>query len=305
MNLSAVTKYIPNKLTVGAARTALLTQKSSPTLLFATGVVGVIATTVLASRATLKLDDVLEQSKDKLDTARELHEAKHLDYSDSDYRQDVAIVRIRAGVSIAKLYALPLAVGVVSIGCLAGSHHILTSRNVALTAAYAAIEKGFQEYRGRVVSELGEEKDREFRYGFEKRDIVVKETEKGPVTKKAKTVTKESASIYARFFDRDNTAWKDGPGYNIFFLQCQQDYLNDRLSARGHVFLNEAYDMLNLPRTPEGAVVGWLRGKGDDYIDFGIWDARAGGNHLLDFVQGEEDAILLDFNVDGVIWDKI
>ena len=90
---------------------------------------------------------------------------------------------------------------------------------------------------------------------------------------------------------------------NLFFLKAQQTNANVQLTVRGHVFLNEVYDMLGLPRTAAGAIVGWVRGNGDDVIDFGIWD----NNDInSDFVNGyNRSKILLDFNVDGVIYDII
>ena len=51
------------------------------------------------------------------------------------------------------------------------------------------------------------------------------------------------------------------------------------------------------------AVVGWVLGNGDNCIDFGIWDSA--NEKARDFVNGREGAILLDFNVDGVIYDLI
>jgi Family of unknown function (DUF6353) len=48
-------------------------------------------------------------------------------------------------------------------------------------------------------------------------------------------------------------------------------------------------------------VVGWLRdGEGDCYIDFGLFDEK---NER--FALGWEQSIWLDFNVDGVIYDKL
>jgi hypothetical protein len=88
---------------------------------------------------------------------------------------------------------------------------------------------------------------------------------------------------------------------NRLFVTCQQNYLNHVLQVRGHVFLNEAYDALGLERSTAGAVVGWVMGdNGDNYIDFGIFEAQNAR-----FVNGSERSILLDFNVDGVIYDKI
>jgi hypothetical protein len=194
-------------------------------------------------------------------------------------------------------------VGGASIAALTRSHNILNERNAALTAAYAALDKGFKEYRHRVVEKYGEDQDLEFRHGSREVEIIDEETGK------KKTVTRvgyDEPSIYARFFDPLSTSWSKEPEYNLLFLKCQQSYANDLLLARGHVFLNEVYDLLGIPRSKAGSIVGWIVTAGtitDNHIDFGIYK---GGDHTIrDFVNGRENSILLDFNVDGVIYEKI
>ena len=294
-------KLIRDAVTSRVGRQILIGQKHSPTLLFAGGVVGIVGTVVLASRATLKLDEVLTEHERDMETASSL---QHRDYHELDRRKDKAYVTARTMVKVSKLYAPAVALGTVSICALTGSHVILTRRNVALTAAYSALDKGFREYRERVVAEFGDEKDKEFRFGpFEERQYIA-ESKEGPVVKTVKQPTADGLSIYARFFDESCRAWSREPMINQFYVQCQQNYANDKLRSKGHLFLNEVYDMLGIPRTKEGAVVGWLcDGDGDGFVDFGIFE---GDTHSATrFVNGEERSILLDFNVDGVIFDKI
>jgi Family of unknown function (DUF6353) len=280
------------------ARQALKVEKNSPAILFGAGLVGVVGSTVLACRATLKLEEVLDEGQDKIKKAKTL---QHREYSEKDRENDVRIITIQTGVKIVRLYTPAVVLGGASIAALVQSHNILTKRNVALTAAYAALEKGFAEYRQRVIDKYGEEEDRNFRYGTREVEIL----EDG----KKKTVTRVGdgiPSIYARFFDPLSPEWNKEPEYNLIFLQCQQTYANDLLRARGHLFLNEVYDSLGIPRSKAGSVVGWIITNGqvaDAFVDFGIW---AGDDHnVRDFVNGREGAILLDFNVDGVIYDKI
>jgi len=289
-------KYIPNAVSMKAGRALLVGQKHSPTILFGAGVAGVVGTVVLACRATLKVEEVLEEAQKKV---MDVKTVQHVNYSESDRKQDLVIVYTQTSLKLGKLYGPAIATGVLSIAALTGSHHILSKRNAALTAAYATLEKGFKKYRERVVEELGEEKDREFRHGTQKI------TEVDPETGKKKTRIGPAAdpSIYARFFDADNPRWEGGPGYNIHFLKSVQNWCNDMLRARGHIFLNEVYDHLALERTKEGSIVGWLwDGDGDNFVDFGIFK---GDGQSRDFVNGREGAILLDFNVDGPIWDRI
>lgn len=299
MNISSKLTVAKNVVTSKAGRQVLRVQKNSPTILFASGVVGVVATTVLASRATLKLEETLEKHEENRYTAQELYTSGHQNYSKQDYTRDVAIIRVRAALSVAKLYAPAFTVGAVSVCALGGSHLILTRRNASLTAAYVAVDKAFAEYRQRVEKELGTEKERELRYDVTEERV--DDTKGG----KVQTVkTPHGKSIYARFFDESNRNWNKESMYNQVFLQCQQNYANDLLRSRGHVFLNDVYDMLGMERSKEGAVVGWvLGGGGDDYIDFGVFE----GDRFMgfEFVKGNERSVLLDFNVDGVVYDKI
>lgn len=302
-------KYVPNSVSTRVARTALLTQKHSPTILFVGGIIGVGATVVTACRATLKVEQLLE---DHQKTANDIRNIDHVDYNDGERKHDMAILYFRTTSRLAKLYGPSFILGVTSVGMLAGSHNILNKRMAGVTAAYAALDKGFKDYRARVVDELGEDKDREFRYGVVEREIETVNSEGKKKTKKVKTVGDGGGSIYAKFFEESNPNWSSQPEFNLLFLRAAQKVLNDNLESNGHVFLNEVYDHLGLDRTPAGSQVGWFSEKalkrkglnGDGYIDFGIWDG-ANMDRFYDFVVGNEGGIWLDFNVDGVIWNMI
>lgn len=293
-------QLVPGVVSQRLARTALLAQKSSPEVLLAAGIVGMVGSTVLACRATLKMDTVLDDTKEKLNTAKTL---EHPDYSERDRQRDVSLIYYQTGIKIVKLYTPAIVLGGLSVYALTTSHSIMVKRTVALTAAYGALEKGFNEYRERVVEKYGEEEDRNLRYGSQQiEEVDSKSGKKKMVTR----VGRNEPSIYARFFDISSSSWNKEPEYNMMFLQCQQNYANDKLHARGHVFLNEVYDMLGLERSKAGAVVGWIlskNGETDNYIDFGVFDGKT--QSARDFVNGFEGSILLDFNVDGVIYDKI
>lgn len=291
---------IKNAVTSKVGRQILLGRKHSPTILFVVGVAGVVGTVVLASRGTLKMQKVLETAKNDLDMIREF---KHEGYSEQDRREDLTRAYVKAISQGFRYYGPAIALGTVSIAALTGSHVVLNRRNGALMAAYAVLDRGFREYRQRVVADLGKDKDREFRYGLTDREIA-EETKQGVKITTVKDVI-PGVSIYARCFEEGTSKnWDPHHSYNQLFLQSQQNYANDLLRARGHVFLNEVYDMLGLERSPEGAVVGWLAdGTGDGFIDFGVFEGDR--YSAMRFVLGHCDEVWLDFNVDGVIYDKI
>jgi len=306
-----ISVYIPNAISTRVSRQMLIGRKNSPTILFAAGVVGVVATTVMASRATLKLEGVLEKTEENLRTAKSLVDQDRPDYPHEDYQKDKVYIYTRATVDIVKLYSPALLVGAASIACLAGSHNILSKRNASMMAAYAALDQTFARYRERVVALYTEREgadaakmaDDHFMYGSEER-VVVKAKDGTEV--KARRVGALDASGYAKFFDQLNPNWNPNVEYNMAFLRANQNYLNDLLRSRGHVFLNEVYDELGFEHTPSGAVVGWVvnnDGSGDNYIDFGIFNGKS--ESARDFVNGRNNSVLLDFNVDGIIYNKI
>ncbi len=295
-------RFVPATVTRQVATAGLKAQKNAPSLLFGAGIVGFIGTTVLASRATLKLEEVLETTQHDLSLATQARE-KHADtYSDDDLQEDrIKILAVGVG-RVVRLYGPTIVVGCASIYCLTKSKNLLQERNEALAAAYMAVDQAFKQYRGRVVEKYGADEDRELRYGSEQREIW--DEDKGKMVEKT-VVPPGIPSQYARFFDELSTAWERNPEYNIAYLRCQQTYWNDKLYARGHVFLNEVYDALGLEQTSAGQVVGWLREgpNSDGFIDFGIWDVN--NPKAIDFVNGREGAILLDFNVDGPILNML
>jgi hypothetical protein len=312
---------IKKTLTFAVGRGGLFVKKYSPEILMTVGVVGIVTSTVLACKATLKADEVLNETKSKLDR---IHQAKEIGtddkYPEEMYNKDLSNTYIQTGWEFVKLYGPSITLGAASIGCILGAHGIMRKRNLAVIAAYKTLEEGFTKYRKRVVDELGEEKDREFKYGIKKETVKVTDVnEDGTTTETERTVEvhdPNGISQYARWFDESSINWSNIPEYNLTFLKCQQNYANDLFHSKGHLFLNEVYDMLGIKRSSEGAIVGWVVGQGDDFVDFGIYDTEVQGyandhknesiaEERREFVNGYRKSVLLDFNVAGVIYDMI
>lgn len=303
MNPIAIIKSVPGVISKMGGKKLLVLKKYAPEILTAAGVVGGVTSGVLACKATLKVDKVMDKHEADMDY---IHDAE-MHNGDYNVKKETAIAYAQTAGRLAKLYAPAVSLGVASTACVLSGFGIIKKRNVAITAAYSVVQGKLSEYRKRVVDELGEEKDREFYHGLAKTKITVEETEDGKTKKVKKEVhvaDPNGLSMYAKFFDDSSPMWRNDSGQNLLFLQCQQNFANDKLHTTGHVFLNEVYDALGIPRTKEGAIVGWVEGSGgDDFIDFGIHSIH--NQEARDFVNGYNDAILLDFNVDGIIWDLI
>ena len=286
-------------------------KKYSPEILVGLGVVGTISSTIMACKATTKLSGLLEDSKQEIDTIKGCSEDPALaeKYSEQDAKKDLTLVYTQTGIKIAKLYLPAVTLGVASLACLIGSNNILRKRNIALAAAYTTVDKSFKEYRKRVTDRFGEEVERQIRHNIKAQEIeetiLDEDGNEKKITKNVETCEIDGYSEYSRFFDDGCTGWEKDAEYNLVFLKAQQQYANDLLRSKGHLFLNEVYDMLGIPRSKAGQVVGWIYDPenpiGDNYVDFGIYDVNKRGSR--DFVNGYERTILLDFNVDGNIWD--
>lgn len=283
-------------------------KKHSPEILVVAGIAGTVVSAVLACKATTKVAEILDETKGTLDTIHEGMETGAIngqEYTNEDGKKDTVVVYAQTGMKLAKLYGPAIILGTLSVTSILASNNILRKRNVALGAAYAAIDKSFKEYRGRVIERFGEQVDTELKYGIKAKKF--EEIEVDPETGKEKKVKKtvmvadpNLQSDYAVYFDSKSRNYEINPDYNRMFLKAQQAFANDKLQTRGHLFLNEVLDDLDLPRTPAGQIVGWTKDGPDGYVNFRIVEVEReteDGRH--------EPALLLDFNVEGNIWEKM
>lgn len=291
-----------------ASKAVMKLKKHSPEILVVAGIAGTVVSAVLACKATTKVAEILDETKGTLDTIHDGMETGAIngqEYTTEDGKKDTVVVYAQTGMKLAELYAPAIILGTLSITSILASNNILRKRNVALGAAYAAIDKSFKEYRGRVIERFGEQVDTELKYGIKAKKF--EEIEVDPETGKEKKVKKtvmvadpNLQSDYAVYFDSKSRNYETNPDYNRMFLKAQQAFANDKLQTRGHLFLNEVLDDLDLPRTPAGQIVGWTKDGPDGYVNFRIVEVEReteDGRH--------EPALLLDFNVEGNIWEKM
>lgn len=287
-------------------RLILKAKKHSPEILLGVGIVSGIGATVIACRATLHLEEVLIRHEETMKKIHEVSDNKeeYPDYTDKMVARDKYATTVKTVVEIGKLYTPSIILGVISISSIVGGHYILNKRYIGVTAAYTALQKAYKEYRERIANEFGEEKELELYRGV-REEIEKVDGKNGKVKEIKKKVSDptQSHSIYARVFDESNQWFKKNSTMNRMFLTAQQNHANDLLKIRGHLFLNDVYRMLGFPDTPEGAVVGWIDGYGDSFVSFDIFNLDDPSK--IEFINGYERSIWLDFNVDGVIYDLI
>lgn len=306
-----------NNVTRSLHKVGFKFKKHSPEILVAVGVVGTVTSVVLACRATLKVNDVIDDAKDLID---DIHEAVEQEKQTSDgevYTQEVAnkdllIVYAQTGWKFVKLYAPSVLLGVTSIGCMLAANNILRKRNVALAAALAATERSFKEYRGRLIERFGENGktlDRELRYNIKAKEIEEKIVDENgnetTVTKTVEVMNPTDHSMYSVFFDDGNLGWTKNAELNKVFLIQQQEAANFRLKKQGYLSLNDVYEMVGAPKTAYGQIAGWVYTEdgsaGDNFVDFGMFEVH--NEKARDFINLREKSILLDFNCIGNILD--
>lgn len=301
---------IIGKITKMVNKTSIKLKKHSPEILIIAGVTGTVVSTVLACKATTKLTKVLEEHKSDVDAVHKCTDDEKLkdEYTTDDAKKDLTIIYAQTGVKIVKLYAPAVVLGALSLTSIIASNNILKKRNIALTAAYATVNESFKKYRSNVVERYGEQIDQELRYGIKakKFEETIKDAETGKEKKVKSTVNVVSGDEcgYARYFDSTCEGFENDTQYNLCMLRANQQYANNILQAKGYIFLNDVYDMLGIPRTKAGQMVGWVYREnnevGDNFVDFGILETNR------ETEKGSyEPVILLDFNPDGNILDLI
>lgn len=291
-------------------------KKHSPEILVVTGAVGAVASAVLACKATMNLQDILDKKKRNLAQIEQMTQPDETGaevITQEEAKKAVVAVHAQTGLELAKLYGPSLALGAASLAMIFASHGILHKRNLAWAAAYMSLDNNFKGYRKRLVERLGEDLDRELEKGIKieevEEEIIDENGKKKKVKKKVEVRDPEARSDYARCFDETCFAWTKSAEDNKHFLLIQQNVANERLQRQGFLFLNDVYEMLGFQKTGTGQIVGWLyrpedpNHLGDNYVSFGIFDLDSKAARR--FVNGYERSIWLDFNIDGPIVNEI
>ena len=293
----------------GASKLKFKAVKRSPEILMIFGTVSVVGGVVLACKQTFKFEEIIDEHNEKLEKRREIIDEYGEEYSISDQKSDVVKIYATTSVKVLKTYALPAILIGSGIASMFLAKSIVSKRYMAALTAFNGLSEAFSAYRDRVRERFGEDTEKEIFTNAKPVEVIGTDEKGKEITETIMMPDGElkDISIYARFFDPSCSQWEKNAEYNLTFLKGQEQFANDILKTRGHLFLNEVYDMLGFDHSQAGSLVGWIYDENnpdiDNYVDFGIYNLNSAPNRS--FVNGFEPVILLDFNVDGVIWDKI
>ena len=286
----------------------LTVRKHSPEILMVAGVIGTVAGAVMACKETLELEDVLDECKHEKMELEEQY-AMSEEYSEDALKKDQVKLTIKQAVKIVKLYAPSVIMEVTSIGVIFASNDIMRKRNASMAAAYATLNSMYKRYRQNVIESYGEEVDKDMRFGVKHEKVTEIDEDGNKVKIDARIVDLDNTALaisdYSRFFQMGCKGFDASSGrYNLLYLKGIQAMFNNKLIADGYVMLNDVYRELGFDTIPEGWSIGWVYDEtnpiGDNYIDFGLYEAR---NKNQRAVNDWEPVILMDFNVDGNLYE--
>lgn len=286
----------------------LTVRKHSPEILMVAGVIGTVAGAVMACKETLELEDVLDECKQEKMELEEQY-AMCEEYSEDALKKDQVKLTIKQVAKIVKLYAPSVIMEATSIGVIFASNDIMRKRNASMAAAYATLNSMYKRYRQNVIESYGEEVDKDMRFGVKHEKVTEIDEDGNKVKVDARIVDLDNTALaisdYSRFFQMGCKGFDESSGrYNILYLKGIQAMFNNKLIADGYVMLNDVYRELGFDTIPEGWSIGWVYDEanpiGDNYIDFGLYEAR---NKNQRAVNDWEPVILMDFNVDGNLYE--
>lgn len=309
--------------------------KYSPEILMGLGAVSFVSTIVVASKETVKEQEILDDHEETLAYVQKAYEyPEDLEYvmDEKAYKKSRRCVYIDTIKRTSINYAPAVILGATSLTCFFGAFGIMKKRYTTLVVAYTALEESFRRYRERVVAEQGAEADLRYLTGAETKEITVKDDD-GKKHKVKRLVLPDGsiASPYAFKFSKYkengeiNKQWSDNPLMNRSYVYGQIDYLNNqlmyertvydhnhRVKVRGWVFLNELRELMGEDGNTTGSVVGNMLGNGEPgcngYINPKITEITE-KETILDFdgnpVEKDIHTMIIDPNVDGLIYDLI
>ena len=286
----------------------LTVRKHSPEILMVAGVIGTVAGAVMACKETLELEDVLDECKQEKMELEEQY-AMCEEYSEDALKKDQVKLTIKQAAKIVKLYAPSVIMEATSIGVIFASNDIMRKRNASMAAAYATLNSMYKRYRQNVIESYGEEVDKDMRFGVKHEKVTEIDEDGNKVKIDARIVDLDNTALaisdYSRFFQAGCKGFDASSGrYNLLYLKGIQAMFNNKLIADGYVMLNDVYRELGFDTIPEGWSIGWVYDEanpiGDNYIDFGLYEAR---NKNQRAVNDWEPVILMDFNVDGNLYE--
>ena len=266
------------------ARVGRLLIKNKSVIFVGIGCIGTAVAGAVACKETLTVEETLDECIEEIEAAEDgkkkayLYAVKHL----------------------GRHYAPAIFIEVMSIVSILYGYHVLSSRHAALIAGYNSLNASYKKYREYVRIKYGDEEDAVIANGFKKLPAKEQEGEEKKENLWANEIYPRKLSVTGRFFGPESINGSDNPEENLVFLKGMEEEANALFDDQGYLFLNDVYSLIGAEPSQMGSMMGWVKGLGDDFIDFHIIDVRN-----FHAVNGETAEFFLEFNHDGYILDKV
>lgn len=305
MKIKAVAN-VAKKAAKVATKASIAAREYGPNVAIIAGVVGLIGGAVYAAYQTTKLDEAVEEAKETIEEGKK--EAVAMTQPKSTIHK--ITTRVKGLVRVARVYAGPAAVILISAGSVLYGLNLINGKLTAVTGALIASQAEEKRAWEALESEVGKERTDDIRYGMHTEKIETETVnENGKIEKKEvsnKVLNNPKEPLYGKYsylLDESTVKYSfwDGDPWKqkMRYLAAEQDMNNLKDSREGkYVFLNEALKAVGYKKLPK---IGWFTGwYGDKRISFGL--DRPWAKPLMDEVQPE---VVLSMNCDGYILDKI
>lgn len=219
----------------------LFLRKHSSTILTVLGSVGVIATSVLTAKATIKAVKLVENERCRRQEYKTI-------FADNQRYETVVIpdLTTKEIVKLAWKPYIPATIsGLSTIVCIFGANYLSKRSQASLMSAYALLNNSYQEYREKT------------------KELFPKETVKfeHEIIKSKLNQNIELDEDKELFYD-----YQSMRDFQSTFEEVERAelLLNQKLSQDGFACLNDFYDYLGIPHVAYGYQLGWSTIESDE-----------------------------------------
>lgn len=211
-------------------------KKNASTILTCAGGVGVVATAVLAVKATPKALERIETAKEEKGEPLSKWETVQV-----------------AGPA----YIPAIITGASTVACIFGANILNKRQQAALTSAYAFLDNSYKEYRKKVDEVYGEEANAHIKEEIVRDKYIDDEIHLEDSNKEL-------------FYDMFSERYFESTMADVIKAEYE---INKKISSLGGAFVNEFYELLDIPQLDYGTSMGWSIGslmadKWTQWLDF-------------------------------------
>ena len=207
---------------ISLGKTKVFFKKNGATMLTIVGGVGVVATTVMAVKATPKALDILAQAEKE---------------------KGEKLTKTEVVLNAAPVYIPTAVMGATSIICIFGANMLNKKQQASLASAYAMLDNSYKRYRAKVVDMLGQDGEEEIK------NEIAKDKYAGDDI----SVDNDKQLFYDEYSQR----YFEATAYRV---QKAEYEVNREINTMGYSLLNDFYEELGLDPVEGGDVLGWSEG---------------------------------------------